>query len=236
EEEPEEEEEEPIWDSVYDQWRNENQIWLMTYGGGPTGGYIIDYSSHPRVVSRWDSRSGILTITPLPDGVRLLYRGDPDETPEAHVHEFTVEEVESMEFEWLNITYATEWYELIWEDIPGEPPVTSDREQTSEREHTPGNFGIVPFVADEPYDGLNWQELEIHNTVTVTEQGSSVQTALIVSRHSPTGSALQSIGADIPYAPTVLTLQSTSDGTAAHFAAGAALHAVPVPLLSLTPT
>jgi hypothetical protein len=43
---PEEEEDEEddllSWDAVYDEYRVGNQLWLMTYGGGPSGGYIID--------------------------------------------------------------------------------------------------------------------------------------------------------------------------------------------------
>ena len=57
-----------------------------------------------------------------------------------------------MEFQWLNITYAHEWYEQIWEDIPEEePPVTSDHEQTSEQPANPTeNFGIMVIDAPEP--------------------------------------------------------------------------------------
>ena len=50
EEPPTEEEDATYWDPVYDKWRNVNQLWLMTYGGGPAGGYIIDYASTPRAV------------------------------------------------------------------------------------------------------------------------------------------------------------------------------------------
>ena len=73
EEPPAEEEDPTFWDAVYDEYRIGNQLWLMTYGGGPSGGYIIDYSSTPRVIFRWHRRLGHADeITPLPVGVRLL--------------------------------------------------------------------------------------------------------------------------------------------------------------------
>ena len=79
EQEEEQEEEEPTyWDAVYGTWRNGNQLWLVTFGGGPSGGYIIDYSSRPRAVFRWRRRLGQdVVITPFPDGVRLLYGFPP---------------------------------------------------------------------------------------------------------------------------------------------------------------
>ena len=40
------------WAAVYKTWRRGNQLWLMTSGGGPSGGYIIDYSSERRAISR----------------------------------------------------------------------------------------------------------------------------------------------------------------------------------------
>ena len=66
------------WDAVYEKWRRGNPLWLMTYGGGPSGGYIIDYSSRPRAVFRWSRRLGQdVVTTPLPDGIRLLYTEFP---------------------------------------------------------------------------------------------------------------------------------------------------------------
>ncbi|MFM8413179.1 MAG: hypothetical protein ACKOCX_00475, partial [Planctomycetota bacterium] len=86
-------------------------LWLMTYGGGPSGGYIIDYSVRPRVVSRWHERFGQDTvITPLPTTRRLLFTNRHEDTPEGHVHEFTVAQVEAMNLEELDYAYATEWY------------------------------------------------------------------------------------------------------------------------------
>ena len=91
-EEPPESEDE--WNSVYNKLRNGNQLWLMTFGAGPIGGYISDYTTIPRAVFRWRRTLGEdAIITPLPDGVRLLYRTLPLYSPEAHVCEFTVEEV-----------------------------------------------------------------------------------------------------------------------------------------------
>ena len=96
----------------------------MTYGGGPSGGYIIDYSSTPRVVFRWHRRFGEeAVITPLPDGLRLIYRDTPNDVPDAHVREFTTEQVAYLDFEALDYMYAAELYETIWEDIPGESPL-----------------------------------------------------------------------------------------------------------------
>jgi len=98
-------------------------LWLMTYGGGPSGGYIIDYSSTPRVVSRWHRRLGQDDVyTPLPHGVRLLYTNRQDMTPEGHVREFTVAQVEAMNLHELDYMYAAAWYEDIWEDFPGQSP------------------------------------------------------------------------------------------------------------------
>ncbi|MFM7979999.1 MAG: hypothetical protein ACKPKO_11855, partial [Candidatus Fonsibacter sp.] len=131
---------------------------MMTYGGGPAGGYIIDYSSTPRAVSRWHQRLGDMRITPLPEGVGLLYKDIPDDTPSEHVREFTTEEVESLEFQWLDYVYATELFEDIWQDVPGETP--------DDPANLPGNFGFVEFE----YDGQNWQDFEAHDTITVTER------------------------------------------------------------------
>ena len=120
EEAPPSEEEPTIWDSVFDKWHVGNQLWMMTYGGGPVGGNIIDYSSRPRAVSRWHRRIGQTTITPLPDGVHLLYMEWHEDEPQAHVCEFTVEQVETMDLEALDYMCAAELYEDIWEDVPGE--------------------------------------------------------------------------------------------------------------------
>ena len=67
-------------------WRRGNQLWLMTSGGGPSSGYIIDYSSERRAISRWHQNFGQdAIITPLPDDVRLLYREMPYDEPQDHV-------------------------------------------------------------------------------------------------------------------------------------------------------
>ena len=120
EEAPPSEEEPTFGDAFYEKWRNGHHLWLLTCGGGPVGGYIIDYASRPRAVSRWHRRIGQTTITPLPDGVRLLYTQRPEDEPQAHVREFAVEEVESMDLEALAYMYAAELYEDIWEDVPGD--------------------------------------------------------------------------------------------------------------------
>ena len=76
--EPTPSDEQTFWDGVYEKWRRGTQLWLMTYGGGPSGGYIIDYSSRPRAVLRWSRRFGQdAIITPLPDGIRLIYKDTP---------------------------------------------------------------------------------------------------------------------------------------------------------------
>ncbi|MFM7986538.1 MAG: hypothetical protein ACKPKO_45215 [Candidatus Fonsibacter sp.] len=43
---------EPIWDIMFDKRSNANQVWLRTYATCVTGGYVINYSSSPRVGSR----------------------------------------------------------------------------------------------------------------------------------------------------------------------------------------
>ena len=156
-EEEEEAEEDPrYWDAIYDEYRIGNQLWLMTYGGGPSGGYIIDYASTPRAISRWHRRgSRADEITPLPDGVRLLFTLRPEETPEAHVQEFTVERIESMNLHELDYSYAAAWYEDIWEDFPGESPAPPP--------NVPEDFGI------QPYEGPNWQDEGAIGTISNTE-------------------------------------------------------------------
>ena len=80
----------------------------MTFGGGPTGGYIIDYTTIPRAVFRWRRQmvGQDAVITPLPDGVRLLYRTLPLYSREEHVCEFTVEEVLAMSMHELDFYIA----------------------------------------------------------------------------------------------------------------------------------
>ena len=71
---------------------------------------------------RWHRRFGEeAVITPLPDGIRLIYRDTPSDVLDAHVREFTTEQVAYLDFEALDYMYAAELYETIWEDIPGEP-------------------------------------------------------------------------------------------------------------------
>ena len=99
----------------------------MTYGGGPSGGYIIDYSSNSstlRAVFRWHRRvvGQEAVITPLPDGSRLSYRGTPNDVLDAHVREFTTEQVAYLDVEALGYMFVAELYETIWADIPGESP------------------------------------------------------------------------------------------------------------------
>ena len=67
-----------------------------------------------------EGSGGDAIITPLPDGVRLLYRTLPLYTPQEHVCEFTVEEVLSMNLHELDYYIAADLYEDIWEDVPGE--------------------------------------------------------------------------------------------------------------------
>ena len=65
------------WDGVYDRWRRGLRFWLQMYGGGPSGGYIIDYSTRPRKVFRWRRHSAFgeePTIIQLPPSVHLIFR------------------------------------------------------------------------------------------------------------------------------------------------------------------
>ena len=96
----------------------------MTFGGGPTGGYIIDYTTIPRAVFRWRRHmlGQDVVITPLPDGARLLYRTLPLYTPEEHVCEFTVEEVLAMNLHELDFYIASDLYEDIWGRCPKRDP------------------------------------------------------------------------------------------------------------------
>ena len=110
--------------AVYETWRRGTQLWLMTYGGGPSGGYIIVYESRPYAVYRWRRTSAGQdpVVTPLPDDVRLLYTDFPLYMPVAHVREYFVVDVESMDMEALDVMYAAEFYDNIWEDAPWESP------------------------------------------------------------------------------------------------------------------
>jgi hypothetical protein len=122
---------------------------LQTFGGGPSGGYIIDYTTRPRAVFRWHRRvpGQEPVITPLPNGVRLLYTDFPLYEPSAHVREFTVEELESIDFEANDIMYAAVFYEDIWEDAPGESPAASP----TATPNAPSDVGIR--VAPNPATG-----------------------------------------------------------------------------------
>jgi hypothetical protein len=157
EEEQQEEEEEVVeeteWDSVYDKWRRGTRLYLQTYGGGPSGGYIIDYTTRPGAVFRWRRpRPGAdEVITPLPDGIRLLYTDFPLYTPSDHVREFNVEELESIDFEANNIMYAAVFYEDIWEDAPGESPAASPAASPTATPNAPSDVGIR--VAPNPATG-----------------------------------------------------------------------------------
>jgi hypothetical protein len=101
-----------------------------------------------------------VVITPLPDGVRLLYTDFPLDEPQANVREFTADEVESMDLEALDYMYATEFCEDIWEDLPGESP----ENPSSASPNVPNDFGFMRF------GGRNWQELnQVTGTITVSE-------------------------------------------------------------------
>ena len=114
----------------------------MTYGGGPSGGYIIDYATSPRAVSRWSLRLGQdAIITPLPYGVRLLYSERPEDEPQDHVREFTVEEIESMDLHVLNYMYAADLYAEIWEDLPEE----THGETPPDSPNVPNGIGIGSY-------------------------------------------------------------------------------------------
>ena len=150
EEEQQEEEEEVVeeteWDSVYDKWRRGTRLYLQTYGGGPSGGYIIDYTTRPGAVFRWRRpRPGAdEVITPLPDGIRLLYTDFPLYEPVAHVREFTVEEVESIDFEANEIMYAAEFYEDIWGgDVPRDSPTESPNAPSDVGFQEPGSLTVT---------------------------------------------------------------------------------------------
>ena len=110
---PAEETDPTYWGGVYNEWRIGNQLWLLTNGSdSSSGGYIIDYSSTPRVVSRWLSRYLCNdVIRPLPDGVHLLYTTLEDTLPSQRVKEFTVAQVEAMDLHFLNYRYAAEKFE-----------------------------------------------------------------------------------------------------------------------------
>jgi len=140
--------------------------WKMTFGGGPTGGYIIDYTTIPRAVFRWLRQmvGQDAVITPLPDGVRLLYTDFPLYEPVAHVREFTVEEVAYLDLEALDYMHAAEFFENIWEDAPEESPEESPESPSSPSPNVPNTFGLME------YNGQNWQEtIQVPGTVTVTE-------------------------------------------------------------------
>ena len=135
----------------------------MTYGGGPSAGYIIDYSSRPRAISRWHRRLGrILSSLRCQMGFASSIRSFPLAEPKANVREFTVEEIESMDLHVLNYMYAADLYAEIWEDLPEE----THGETPPDSPNVPNGIGI------ESYDGPNWQELPDEGTssIAVTEQ------------------------------------------------------------------
>ena len=128
EEEQEADDVENEWEPVNARWRRDTQLWLLTYGDGPlVGGYVIDYIAHPPAVFRWRRRDGwgeeVLTL--LPFGISLIYSNFPMYAPSDRVREFTVEDLEGMDFEVHDCAYAWEHYGNIWFDLPG-PPTESD--------------------------------------------------------------------------------------------------------------
>ncbi|MFM7988520.1 MAG: hypothetical protein ACKPKO_55325, partial [Candidatus Fonsibacter sp.] len=96
----------------------------MTYGGGPSGGYIIDYSIRPPRVFRW-RRGGIaqpLTIVALRDSIVLLYRRVIGDDPPAYVCEFTINEVRQMDIYAQGYHYAYAAYFQMLFELPDDGP------------------------------------------------------------------------------------------------------------------
>ena len=95
-------------------------------------------------------------------GLGLLYTERHEDEPQAHVREFTVEQVAYLDLEALDYMYAAVFYEDIWEDVPLESPA----ETPPDSPNAPNDIGI------ESYDGPNWQDLPDEGTasIAVTEQ------------------------------------------------------------------
>ena len=65
--------------------------------------------------------------------------------------------------------YATEYYEDIWEDVPGDSPVREQEpaeQEPTEQEPATDDFGFMPYIDH------NWQERpdEGGESITVTER------------------------------------------------------------------
>ena len=72
-------EDDELWDSCYEEHRKGSSVHLTTYGGGPSGGYIIKLGGGANdTVQRWHQTFGMpVQITNLPMGTKLMWRYNP---------------------------------------------------------------------------------------------------------------------------------------------------------------
>ena len=111
---------------------------------------------------------------------------------EAHVREFTAEQVAYPDLEALEYMYAAEFYATIWEDVPGESP--------SDSPNAPSDVGI------EFHTGRNWQNVpnEGGDTITATAARRYNTNCPICQQDFTLGQETVSIGAATPHAPSAL--------------------------------
>ena len=137
------------WESIYELWRRGDQLWIRTYGGGVTGGYIVDYSVVPPQVSRW--RSGDpLTITPLYVMYRLVHWYNFHSTPENKLCEFHLADIDRMDMEALEYQFAEEYYRDLWFDVPENYSVEDN--ESSEQRPTTESWGLDNVTPAPPFD------------------------------------------------------------------------------------
>ncbi|MFM7989670.1 MAG: hypothetical protein ACKPKO_61195, partial [Candidatus Fonsibacter sp.] len=92
-----------------------------------------------------------MTITPLPQNIRLLYKRIPRYTNTSYFREFTYEEVRNMNLDELDYSYAVDEFAHRLMDFEEDSPRTSEAEpQTSK---------AIPPLRLPQYYAENWEGL-----------------------------------------------------------------------------
>ena len=137
-------EDEELWDSCYEEHRKGDDVHLTTYGGGPSGGYIIKLRGGANdTVQRWHQTFGMpVQITNLPMGTKLMWRYNPVDMTNS-VGEFRfMFEFEAMyqdEMDQHNAMTALEHYQEVIQDMTDDDAVSAEtiNADTAENDEQP---------------------------------------------------------------------------------------------------
>ena len=134
-----------LWEESYDTWRRGKKMWLTTYNGGPSGGYVLDVEEDK--VLKWDRRGFVsdTTFEAVPDNKTLWFLLRPNHTPPESVRLFDNDE--DVLATYPDAERALEYYAFMMTQFTDEEP--SERAETSE-----GAPAAPPGAAEALINGL----------------------------------------------------------------------------------